>query len=228
MVNFFRRAYENTKTFFKKVSNPVKGFFKKFSSSITPEATQTPNLTGEPLTCARISKAVYNNPKTENIDGFLLDNQLSKYNIGVYQNPYSRKVIIGFRGTAALEDLSTDLDIVKGRTNDIQYKEADDIYKQVKEKYPEFQIIATGHSKGGSLGLYLNTKYGITFYGFNSGVGLGVISSNPNKDKAHLYIIKGDLISGLGSMGNLGMVHVFNSKFHDASPLQAHSMDNYL
>jgi hypothetical protein len=228
MVNFFRRAYENTKSFFKKVSNPVKGFFKKLSSSITPEATETPNLSGEPLTCARISKAVYSNPKTENIDGFLLDKELSKYNIGVYQNPSSQKVIIGFRGTAALEDLSTDLDIVKGRTNDIQYKEADDIYKKVKEKYPNFEIIATGHSKGGSLGLYLNTKYNIKFYGFNSGVGLGVISYNPNKSKAHLYIIKGDLISGLGSMGNLGIVHVFNSKFNDASPLQAHSMDNYL
>jgi hypothetical protein len=228
MVNFFRRAYENTKSFFKKISNPIGSFIRRASASITPEATQTPHLSGEALTCARISKAVYTNPKTENIDGFLLDPNLSKYNVGIYQNPQSQKVIIGFRGTASIEDLSTDLDIIKGRTNDIQYREADDIYKQVISKYPKFQIIATGHSKGGSLGLYLNTKYGITFYGFNSGVGLGVISLNPNKDKAHLYIIKGDLISGLGSMGNLGMVHVFNSKFHDASPLQAHSMDNFL
>ena len=228
MLGFIRRIGHKVKSFFNNTTGSISKFYRKATASITPEAKNTPHLTGEALTMAKISQSVYNKKRPDIIDDYKLDDELSKYNVGVYQNPALQKVIIGFRGTASIEDLETDLDIVKGKTDERQYKDAVELYNKVKSKYPNYEILATGHSKGGSLALYLNTLYNIKIYGFNSGVGLGVIKTNPNRDNANLYIIKGDIISSFASLGKLGIIHVYNSIYPDPSPLQAHSMSNYL
>ena len=149
--------------------------------------------------------------------------------VGINISPDNTKVIYGLdlesrrKYTLHVKDLITDIDIVKGTTNDPRYREAVDIYNKVKSKYPNLNIIATGHSLGGNLALYLNSLYGIQSESFNAGLGLGFIKSNPNRDKAILHIIKGDPISSLGALSNLGKVRVYNAVTDNP-----HSMQNYI
>jgi hypothetical protein len=212
----------------KKVGSVVGKHITKFSSMLTPEATDTPNLSGLSRTLALMSSEAYKQNRSNNIDGYTLDNEISNYNTAVYYNSMLKNVIIAFRGTAELKDLKTDIDIAKGSTNDSQFKDAIIIYNLVKQKYPDYKIITTGHSKGGSQSLYLNSIFGVPSETFNAGTGLGFLKSNPNSKNAILHIIKGDAISALAGLGNLGTVKAYNSIYNDNNPLNAHSMKNFI
>ena len=228
MFNFINNAFSK---FIASTTNAV-GKIKQFGSNVgkhvfnaskflTPPAESNANLSGLSSTLAKISVASYQTNRPDVIDNYNLDKELSDPETAIYYN--QSNVIIGFRGTANVKDLITDIDIVKGTTNDPRYKQAIDIYNKVKSKYPNLNIIATGHSLGGNLALYLNSLYGIQSESFNAGLGLGFIKSNPNKDRAILNIIKGDPISSLGALSNLGKVRVYN-----AITDNPHSMKNYI
>lgn len=228
MFNFMSDALSK---FISSTTNAV-GKIKQFGSNVgkhvinaarylTPETKETANLSGLSLTLAKISKAAYQSPRPDTIDNYNLDKELSDPETAIYHN--QSNVIIGFRGTANVKDIVTDIDVVRGVTEDPRFKDAVTIYNKVKNKYPNLNIIATGHSLGGTLALYLNTLYNIQSEGFNTGLGLGFLKSNPNKDKATLNIIKGDPISSLGALSKLGNVRVFNPTTDNP-----HSMRNYL
>lgn len=208
----------------KNFGHAVGKFTHTFASGLTPQATETPNLQGISKVCAIASDQAYNSQRLGNINDFLLDSELSNKNTAVYSN--NSTVIIAFRGTAEVEDLKTDIGILKGTTSDIQFSEARNIYLRVKNKYPSKIIIATGHSKGGSLAIYLNKVYGIKAEVFNPGVGLDFLQSNPNKSNLQIYTIKGDPISALSGLSNIGNVRVFNS--NTTNPIQAHSIKNFI
>lgn len=191
------------------------------SKFLTPKAESNANLSGLSATLAKITNAAYKQSRPDIIDNYNLDKELSNPETAIYYN--QTNVIIGFRGTVNAKDLVTDIGIIKGSTNDPRYREAVDIYNKVKAKYPELKIIATGHSLGGNLALYLNSLYGIESESFNAGLGLGFIKSNPNKDKATLHIIKGDPISSLGALSSLGKVRMYNAIIDNP-----HSMQNYI
>ena len=87
--------------------------------------------------------------------------------------------------------------------------------------------MATGHSLGGSLALYINSLYNIKVEVFNPGVGLGFLKSNPNRSNATLYVIKGDPISALTGLSNLGTLKVFNPINPEAGLRERHSMNNF-
>ena len=228
MFNFINNAFSK---FIASTTNAV-GKIKQFGSNVgkhvfnaskflTPQAESNANLSGLSATLAKISNSAYQSNRPDIIDNYNLDKQLSDSETAIYYN--QSNVIIGFRGTANVKDLITDIDIVRGTTNDPRYKQAIDIYNKVKGKYPNENIIATGHSLGGNLALYLNSLYGIQSESFNAGLGLGFIKSNPNKDKAILNIIKGDPISSLGALSNIGNVRVYNAVTDNP-----HSMQNYI
>jgi hypothetical protein len=228
MFNFINNAFSR---FLASTTNAV-GKIKQFGSNVgkhvfnaskylTPPAQSNANLSGLSATLAKISNSAYERNRPDLIDNYTLDKELSDPETAIYYN--QSNVIIGFRGTANLKDVITDIDIIKGSTNDPRYKQAVDIYNKVKGKYPNENIIATGHSLGGNLALYLNSLYGIQSESFNAGLGLGFIKSNPNRDKAILHIIKGDPISSLGALSNLGKVRVYNAVTENP-----HSMQNYI
>ena len=132
------------------------------------------------------------------------------------------RLALAFRGTSEMKDIATDIHILKGQENEQQFQEANSMYNNIRMLYQDYSIEATGHSKGGSLALYLNKRYGIKCEVFNAGIGGGVFQSNPNKDKAILHIIKGDPISNLGTLGNLGTV-----KLYEAKSENPHSLSNF-
>lgn len=228
MFNFINNAFSK----FLATTTKAVGKIKQFGSNVgkhivnaskflTPQAESNANLSGLSSTLAKISNAAYQSNRPSSLDNYNLDKELSDPETAIYYN--QTNVIIGFRGTANVKDLITDIDIVKGTTNDPRYREAVDIYNKVKSKYPNLNIIATGHSLGGNLALYLNSLYGIQSESFNAGLGLGFIKSNSNKDRAILNIIKGDPLSSLGALSNLGKVRVYN-----AITDNPHSMQNYI
>jgi hypothetical protein len=230
--NFFSRMYNKISS---SVSNAV-GKFHQFGSAvgkhlstavsvITPEATGNANLSGLSATMLKITKASYKTDRAENIDGYIYDKDLSNNNTAVYHN--DNNVIIGFRGTVNIDDLITDVSVIKGTADDIRFKQAVETYNKVKNKYPNLRIMATGHSLGGSLALYLNSLYNIPVETFNAGMGLGFLKSNPNSANVLMHVIKGDVISGLAGLSNLGTLKVYNPVNPNATTREKHSIKNF-
>jgi len=225
--NFFS-GVSNAVGKIKQIGSVVGKHINKFTSAITPEATGTPNLIGLSRTLALMANESYKQNRNNNIDGFTLDTEISNNICAVYYNVIQKIVILAFRGTAEIKDIKTDINIIKGKSNDQQFKDAIVIYNLVKQKYQNYRIIATGHSKGGSLALYINSLFGIQAETFNAGMGLGFLKSNSNSKNAILNIIKGDPLSALSGLGNLGTIKAYNSIYNDNNPLSAHSMKNFI
>jgi hypothetical protein len=173
----------------------------------------------------KITKASYQSTRPSEIDDYYYDNQLSNSNTAIYYN--DRNVIIGFRGTVNIDDVITDIQVIKGTADNIRFQQAIEIYNKVKAKYPNSIIYATGHSLGGSLALYLNSLYNIKVETFNAGMGLGFLKSNPNRANALMFVIKGDPISALAGLSNLGTLKVFNPIDPNAGLKERHSLKNF-
>lgn len=211
---------------FKQRFNAVGKHISTFSSALTPESTSIPNLNPLEKTAAKISNVAYDTNRPNIIDNYTYDPELSNSLSAIYYN--NQNVIIGFRGTSKIEDIKTDYNILKGTTNDQQFREAQNIYNKVKSKYPNLPIITTGHSKGGSLALYINDLYNTKAIVFNAGVGFNFLKSNPNANNVTLHVIKGDPISALSGLSKLGNLNIWNSIYKNPSPIQAHLLGNFI
>lgn len=234
--NFFNRIYKGASNLVGGMSSAV-GKIRSFGSAVgkhvgnitqalTPEAVGNAVFSGLTGTMVKISKATYmKTDKPENIDGYEYDKELSNVNTLIYYNDTT--VIIGFRGTVNIDDIITDVSVVKGTDDNIRFQQAVEMYNKVKSKYPNKIIMATGQSLGGSLALYLNSLYGIKVEVFNPGVGLGFLKSNPNRANAFIYVIKGDPISALTGLSNLGNLKVYNPINPDATMRERHSLKNF-
>ena len=126
-----------------------------------------------------VSEFAYNNSKDTNertkllekmrARGYELDNDLSDRETSVFYHPDDKKVIIGYRGTALddsktrWKDLKSDFNILIGKTrNDQRFREANDKYKSVREKYgDDYSYNVTGHSLGGALAKHVNDRNNI-------------------------------------------------------------------
>jgi hypothetical protein len=217
-----------------KATNAV-GKIKRFGSSvgkvvtdtirkITPEAN-TMQLSPEGQIMAEMSVEAYNlSNRKETIGPYNLDKSFSNNICAVYIDKNNKKIILAFRGTSQLKDIATDIDILKGQEAQQQFQEAMSLYNAITDTYKDYTVEATGHSKGGSLALFLNKRFGIKVEVFNPGVGGGVFENNPNKNKAILNIIKGDPISNLAIIGSIGVVRLFNPILED----NPHSMKNFV
>jgi hypothetical protein len=234
--NFFNRIYNGASNFVGGITSAV-GKFKSFGSAVgkhvgnitqalTPEAQGNAVFSGLSSTMLKITKASYESSRPQDIDGYEYDPDLSNSNTAIYFN--DQNVIIGFRGTVNVDDLITDVSVIKGTSDNIRFQQAVEIYNKVKNKYPNKRIYATGHSLGGSLALYLNSLYGIKVETFNAGMGLGFLKSNPNRSNALMYVIKGDPISSLAGLSNLGILKVFNPINPEAGLRERHSMKNFI
>jgi hypothetical protein len=234
--NFFTRIYNGASNLVSGMTSAV-GKFKEFGSavgkhinnitqSLTPETIGKAVFSGLTGTMVKISKATYLTTEKPNIiDGYNLDKQLSNVNTLVYYN--DQNVIIGFRGTRTIDDLITDVSVVRGTDDNIRFQQAIEMYNRVKNKYPNKTIMTTGQSLGGSLALYLNSLYGIRAEVFNPGVGLGFLKSNPNRANAFIYVIKGDPISALTGLSNLGTLKVYEPLDPESNMRQRHSLSNF-
>lgn len=109
---------------------------------------------GDGLTELKATKASYEKKVPQSIDGYILDESLSKNKIKTYVNPETKKVIISHKGTDPKDkkDLKNDLLLSVGLLNkhtSKRVRNANEITKKVNEKYGAENVTQTGHSLGG-------------------------------------------------------------------------------
>ena len=104
---------------------------------------------------ATLSDEAYKDLKDarDNIDGYILDRDLSKNKSLVYHNPEKNDTITAHRGTASKHDVAQDLLISTGLYNSKTSKDvklATEVAKNAQTKYKDSTQTQTGHSKGGT------------------------------------------------------------------------------
>lgn len=112
------------------------------------------NQLGNGITEYKASKEVYKKNPSANIDGYVLDQSLSKNKIKTYVNKETGKVIIAHKGTDPKDknDIKNDLLLSVGLLNkktSKRVRNANEITKKANEKYGSSNITHTGHSLGG-------------------------------------------------------------------------------
>lgn len=154
-------------------------------------------------------------------EGYILDKDLSSSTEQFYYNPDTNKLLMSVRGTASLDDVKTDYEMLRGRLKDTErYKKADRKLKEAKEKYAGYDTTIAGHSLGSAIGSRIasgNDKV----ISYNQGDMGGKTNKNETKIRT-----SGDIISALGSWGS----HTLNMGGRRlANPLdwyEAHNLKN--
>ena len=107
---------------------------------------------------------------------YSIDEELSSENSTIILTPKG-ETIISFRGTdihnpsdlVADAEIATGLSHFSGKFKPARFREAEETYQQVKEKYPDNEIITTGHSLGGHQSLMIAKNHGLEGHHFNVG-----------------------------------------------------------
>jgi hypothetical protein len=101
----------------------------------------------------KLLDASYAKNPSENIDGYILDKELSKGRSKVYYNPETKHPIVVHRGTSGLQDWMNNAVYALGGKKAYKmtkrYKEAEAQQKEAEKKYGEKNISTIGHSQGG-------------------------------------------------------------------------------
>lgn len=130
---------------------------------------------------AVLSKAAYENYKSNDIKE--TQKMIDDYNIGytvvedltepeyvTAVNEEQQKIVVAFRGTDSsltnIYDDIADLEIAAGLAETpilsyvpSRFRTGENIYKQVKEQYPDYELNLTGFSLGGTVARYLADRY---------------------------------------------------------------------
>jgi hypothetical protein len=130
---------------------------------------------------AILSKASYENYKSN--DTKETQKMIDDYNIGYTVvedltepeyltaiNEEQRKIVVAFRGTDSsltnIYDDIADIEIAAGLAETpilsyvpSRFRTGENIYKQVKEQYPDYQLNLTGFSLGGTVARYIGDRY---------------------------------------------------------------------
>ena len=93
-----------------------------------------------------------NEPAPKNLANFSKKNYNSSHGLDVFVQcaKKAKKIIISYKDTDDFKDLKSDYQMIKGKKPE-QLEAALIIYKAIAEKYPDYEIIVTGYSLGGSL-----------------------------------------------------------------------------
>jgi hypothetical protein len=95
----------------------------------------------------------YSKKPKKNIDGYELDEELSKGRSKVYYNPETKHSVVAHRGTSGLKDWLNNMAYAVGGKKAYKmtdrYKEAEAQQRKAEEKYGHKNISTIGHSQGG-------------------------------------------------------------------------------
>lgn len=111
------------------------------------------------------------------------------------------RIVIGFAGSQSMNDYINDASILKNSNIPSQYYDAEHLYNQVKQKYPNAKIESTGYSLGGTISNLLAHRTGIR------STALAPIGSKHIAEKYKDYFKYGD--SNITTYGRKGDV-LFN------------------
>jgi hypothetical protein len=163
-------------------------------------------------------EASYNekNPPKE-IEGFLLDTELSNKTAKVYHNPTTNETVIAHRGTQGITDWANNLAYVTGNYEKTdRYKKGKKNQKKAEAKYGAENISTLGHSQGAIIARKTgkNTKEII-------GVNPASMGEKPLENEYNVRT-SGDLVSKMLPSGK----NVTTIKSKTSNPLTEHSAKN--
>lgn len=106
--------------------------------------------------------------------GYQVDGELSNDNRTVFYQPSSGRAVVAFRGTeiSNLADLASDALVAAGLQGfSPRFHTSTKVTKAAMRKYGAGNVVATGHSLGGSQALHVNRRLGVESHAFNPGAG---------------------------------------------------------
>ena len=136
--------------------------------------------------------------KSKNLNGYVMDEQLSNKHYQTYYDPKDKKKILfnvtGTRATASdwLNNINLGLGI--GFKESKRYKEAHHALREAKQKYNVENATVTGHSKGGYIANHISSKNDKVIT-LDKATTIGGKSREGSKD----YRTNGDIVSLLAS-----------------------------
>jgi hypothetical protein len=100
------------------------------------------------------------NPKdNKNINGYILDNELSGKRAQVYHNPKTNHTLVNHRGTQGIHDLYTDVKLMFGYKNNNRFKHGKKITDDALKKYSDSNVSVIGHSLGSEIAREANKEH---------------------------------------------------------------------
>jgi putative lipase involved disintegration of autophagic bodies len=109
-----------------------------------------------------VTKESYNTKDTRSqaVGDYEYNQEDSTDRLAVYKNDHKKVILLGMRGTKGSKDWLSNLNILTGRQhNDPDYQYDEETFLKLKREHPDYQIVATGHSRGGDRARYLTHKY---------------------------------------------------------------------
>ncbi len=135
------------------------------------------------------------NGRDKHLGNYVYDTDLSNDETAIYHNPMENKLLIGYRGTANLDDAKTDATLPFGELrNTKRYDRSKATYDNARSKYSGSKTTVVGHSLGGSLASAIG-RDDDDIVSFNKGNSLIPSSATKTKKNEKSYRIKGDLVS---------------------------------
>jgi hypothetical protein len=164
-----------------------------------------------------ILKNGYVKDKKNNLNGYILDNQLSDHNHQVYYHPENKKLLYNVTGTHNKSDWIDNIKLATGIgfKNTKRYNDEKETLKKAKTKYVTDNAIISGHSLGGAYASYISdpNKDHVITLDKASTIGQKSRSNEEN------YIKRGDLVGAFGDKNKYFGNHTFDF-------LHAHKVDH--
>lgn len=204
---------------------------------------------------AVLSKAAYENYETNDkketqkmIDdydiGYKVVEDLTEPEYVTAINEEQQKIVVAFRGTdSSLTNISddiADLEIAVGLAETpilsyipSRFKTGENIYKQVKEQYPDYELNLTGFSLGGTVARYIGDRYKEKAVVFSPGATPlepfieKTLGTKPSTAKFYVTDTL-DLISNTVRLTEKNVNIIKTKEVNKKRLTGSHSMDNYL
>jgi hypothetical protein len=111
-----------------------------------------------------IKNGYADDPKeTENLDGYVLDKELSGTRAQVYYNPTTKHLVVNHRGTKGVHDVMTDIGLMFGHKSGKRFEHGKKITDEALNKYKTDNVTISGHSLGSEIAREAskNTKHDV-------------------------------------------------------------------
>ena len=141
------------------------------------------------------------NIPNQDVEGYVFErtgNDLT----GAFVNDEKKEIVIAMRGLMPLNDRSDLLQFPAmtvasaleeqrgdffGSTFRADRKMLQEVYLDAQALYPDYKIIATGHSRGGRGAIYLGRKHDLEFHAFSPATNRGDLIDTTPTDRGHHY-----------------------------------------